>query len=113
VSVTLGDPLVATDDPRSGHEPTWHQTVFTSMRLRIWIPDPAGAYPVEWSGGALFYMVRGDSTQIPQERLAAGEHPSPAVWYLERCEDQPVTAGDPQSETLVQFKRRVLELLGG
>ena len=40
------------------------------------------------TGVSRFYVVRGDSVQIPADMVARGFAPDPNRWYIERWEDE-------------------------
>jgi hypothetical protein len=84
-SITLifdGDPQVEADG-RDGMNPKWHQQVFLpSLTLTINKTDGSAT---RVTGGALFYVTRGDSAVIPPE---LGLGPDSTRWYINRWEDQ-------------------------
>ena len=77
--------LIAFPDSRPGKTPKWHQTVRTSVNLKVDI-DEGNA--LEVTGFALFYLVRGDSAAIPAELKARGFKPDSLRWWIERWEDE-------------------------
>ncbi len=76
--------LIAHDDFRPGKSPRWHQQIqISNLTLTITKSDGSA---VRVTGGALFYMVRGDSAVLPLDLQAFG--PDSTRWYFERWEDQ-------------------------
>lgn len=45
------------------------------------------------TGAARFFLVRGDSAQIPADLLSRGALPDSTRWYLERHEDETAQTG--------------------
>ncbi len=96
-SITLiftGD-LKSERDFRDGkRDSTRHRTVqITNLTLTVTKSDGSG---LQVTGGALFYLVRGDSAVIPQELKDQGFVPDINRWYIERWEDQTSTGQAPQ-----------------
>jgi hypothetical protein len=87
-SITLifdGD-LVALPDYRDGKTAAVHQYIqISNLTLTVNRTD-GSAYRV--TGGAAFFLVRGDSAVIPQELKDRGFGPDKNRWYMERWEDQ-------------------------
>ena len=87
-SITLifdGD-LTAQNDFRDGKTARWHQQIqIANLTLTINRSDGSA---VRVTGGALFYLVRGDSAVIPQELVDRGFRADSTRWYIERWEDQ-------------------------
>ena len=77
--------LIAFPDTRPGKVAKWHQTVRTSVNLKVSI-DEGNAFEV--TGFALFYLVRGDSAAIPAELKSRGFKPDSLRWWIERWEDE-------------------------
>ena len=86
-SITLiFDGLRQDNDFRPGKDAQWHQQIQIS-NLTLTISKTDGS-AVRVTGGALFYMVRGDSAVIPAELVGRGFKPDASRWYIERWEDQ-------------------------
>ena len=106
-SITLvfaGD-LQAEPDYREGKTLPWHQTVHVPyLTLTIVWKDGSS---FQATGGALFYVVRGDSAAIPQELLERGFTPDPTRWYIERWEDQTAIRGTAMTPARTAPARRV------
>ncbi len=87
-SITLifdGD-ILPLPDYRPGKSPEVHQYVHIgNLTLTVNRTD-GSAYRV--TGGADFFLVRGDSAVIPQELKDRGFGPDKNRWYMERWEDQ-------------------------
>jgi hypothetical protein len=77
-------------------DPVHRQVQIANLTLTINRKD-GGGYRV--TGGALFYLVRGDSAAIPQELEDRGFKPVPTRWYVERWEDQTGYGAVPASAT--------------
>ena len=77
--------LIPFPDTRPGKVAKWHQTVRTSVNLKVDI-DEGNA--LEVTGFALFYLVRGDSAAIPPELVSRGFKPDSLRWWIERWEDE-------------------------
>jgi hypothetical protein len=87
--------LTARDDFRPGKTAKWHQQIqIANLTLTITKSDGSA---VRVTGGALFYMVRGDSAVIPQELIGRGFGPDSTRWYFERWEDQTNIGGGAAS----------------
>jgi hypothetical protein len=83
--------LTPQNDLRQGKTAKWHQQIqISNLTLTITKTDGSA---VRVTGGALFYMVRGDSAVIPPELIDIGFHPDSSRWYIERWEDQTNTGG--------------------
>jgi hypothetical protein len=82
ISLAFDRNFNVTADTRPGKNPIWHKNIRTQVVLNIRTSD-GGAIDV--TGFANFFLVRGDSAQIPAE-LPFG--PDPNRWYIERWEDQ-------------------------
>jgi len=79
--------LIPFPDTRAGKTAKWHQTVRTSVNLKVDI-DEGNA--LEVTGFALFYVVRGDSAAIPPELFSRGFRPDSLRWWIERWEDETI-----------------------
>jgi hypothetical protein len=97
--------LVAFNDTRAGKDPHWHKTIRTSVDLKV---DVEEGNTLEVSGHALFYLTRGDSALIPDDRKAIGFKPDSLRWWIDRWEDE--TIG---SAGLVATTRGARPALGG
>ena len=87
--------LTAQPDRREGKTAKWHQQIqIANLTLTITKTDGSA---VRVTGGALFYMVRGDSAVIPQELIGRGFGPDTSRWYIERWEDQTNVSGGAAS----------------
>lgn len=67
----------------------WHKKIRTTVNLRIGTDDGSS---IEILGHANFYMIRGDSADIPVEMKARGFGPDSTRWYIRRWDDD--TAGE-------------------
>jgi len=80
--------LFPRQDSRAGkQDQSHHQEIVTTVVLRI--ETPAESFQV--TGEGRFHLVRGDVAAIPAELAAQGVQPDPALWYIERWDDE--TAG--------------------
>ena len=85
------DPNLATfPDLRPGKTNKWHKTVRTRVDLKVEVGDGS---TLEVSGFATFFVIRGDSAQIPDELKARGFLPDTARWWIERWEDETLPPG--------------------
>jgi hypothetical protein len=83
ITLVFDGNLTAHDDFRQGKTARWHQQIqISNLTLTITKSDGSA---VRVTGGALFYMVRGDSALIPK---GLGFGPDSTRWYFERWEDQ-------------------------
>lgn len=83
ITLNFNSALSPQPDLRPGKTYPIHQQIdISSLTLIVNKPDGTG-YQV--SGGALFYLVRGDSAQIPAD---INLRPDPNRWYIERWEDE-------------------------
>jgi hypothetical protein len=83
ITLTFNSTLTPQPDLRPGKTYPVHQSInISSLTLIVQKPDGTG-YQV--SGGALFYLVRGDSALIPSD---INLRPDANRWYIERWEDQ-------------------------
>lgn len=84
--------LLPLSDPRPGHANRWHQAIRTHVVLDVVIDGGLGpAETKQVQGFALFYLVRGDSAQIPPALAAQGFKPDSTRWYIDRMEDETLT----------------------
>lgn len=89
--------LVARPDRRPGKTDPWHKEMLINVVLKVYTDDLVH----QVDGRALFFVVRGDSAQIPTDLRQRGFGPDSTRWYIERWEDQ-TDAGSlsaPQVET--------------
>ena len=86
ISLIFNGDLTAQPDFRPGKTYPWHQQVeVAGLTLTISWKDGSATRA---TGGALFYLVRGDSAVIPQDLLDQGFKPDRKRWYIQRWEDQ-------------------------
>jgi hypothetical protein len=86
ISLIFDGDLKAENDFRQGKAPRWHQQIqIANLTLTI---NKSDGSAVRVTGGALFYLVRGDSAVIPQELVERGFGADSTRWYIERWEDQ-------------------------
>jgi hypothetical protein len=83
IQLTYSNSVLAAD-PRPGRNPGWHKRIQTILSLVVTRPDRQ----VNINGPASFYLVRGDSAQVPP-----GAARDSTRWYIDRWEDD--TASDP------------------
>jgi hypothetical protein len=72
--------LIALPDSRPGKIDPWHKEIFTRVDLTIDTDVTTRSL-----GSARFFVVRGDSAQIPAD---LGLLPDPNRWYIERYEEE-------------------------
>ena len=86
--------LIALSDPRPGHANRWHHSIRTHVDLNVVIDHGDGSSETKQiQGFALFYLVRGDSAQIPPALTARGFKPDSTRWYIDRMEDETLPSG--------------------
>jgi hypothetical protein len=68
----------------------WHKNIRTTVNLRIGTEDGSS---IEILGHANFYMVRGDSADIPDELKQRGFGPDSTRWYIRRWDDETASEG--------------------
>ncbi len=68
----------------------WHKNIRTTVNLRIGTEDGSS---IEILGHANFYMVRGDSADIPEELKLLGFRPDSTRWYIRRWDDETASEG--------------------
>jgi len=86
ISLIFDGDLRAEPDYRDGKNARWHQQIqIATLTLTI---NKSDGSAVRVTGGALFYLVRGDSALIPQELIDRGFKSDSTRWYMERWEDQ-------------------------
>jgi hypothetical protein len=80
-SVTLDftQPPNDAPDPRPGMDPRWHRIITEEVNLRVFLPNRA----YEVRGAEYFFVVRGDSAQIPVDLIADGVKADSTRWWLE------------------------------
>jgi hypothetical protein len=89
ISIVLDAQPLDVPDPRPGKAPRWHRMIDIGSVAGIRLPS--GYLRVE--DRSRFYVVRGDSAQIPLALQARGVKPDSTWWWLERWEDLGVPAG--------------------
>jgi len=87
ISLQLDPVLTDAADSRVGKDPKWHREVGTQVTLRI----DTGEQVYDVLGRTRFYVIRGDSAQIPEE-LQNRFKPDSTRWWIEAWEDD--TEGD-------------------
>jgi len=86
ISLIFDGDLQDQPDFRPGKTDTVHRQIqIANLTLTITKSDGSA---VRVTGGALFYLVRGDSAVIPQELKDRGFTSDNTRWYIERWEDQ-------------------------
>jgi len=91
LQLTFDRNVVPFDDTRPGKNAKWHKTVRTAVSLLV--VDSTTQQRSETTGHALFFLVRGDSTQIPPDEVAHGARPDSTRWWIERWEDESIGGG--------------------
>ena len=84
IELAFNSKLVAEPDPRPGRNPRWHKNIQTALNLVVTDPNKQ----TNVTGLANFYLVRGDSAQVP-----SGTARDSTRWYIDRWEDD--TASNP------------------
>jgi len=78
-------------DPDSRKNPKWHRLLTLQVLLRVNIPH--GTWEVR--GPVYFYVVRGDSAQIPPDLVVQGVHADSTQWWLEKWVDGTLQGSPP------------------
>jgi hypothetical protein len=85
----------------------WHKNIRTTVNLRIGTEDGAS---FEILGHANFFVVRGDSANIPEELKLLGSKPDSTRWYIRRWDDETGSSGglsgDLRSRAVTAIARR-------
>ena len=89
VTITFDPNLRADPDDRPGKDPGWHKRIETTVALSVRFPT----ITQEVSGNALFYVVRGDSAEIPEELQLQGYGRDPQRWYIDLWVDHTISSG--------------------
>ena len=93
IVLTLDRSIFPEPDSRPGKDFPWHQEVKENYVLAVDTIDQS----FRLVGSARFFIVRGDSAQIPPDLAARGFRPDPNRWWIERWEDESAgTSGSPQ-----------------
>ena len=103
IMITFTDTTTDSPDPRPGMNPNWHRLITVWANVRIYFDE--GGFEI--TGPCQFYVVRGDSAEIPADLIAKGVKPDPARWWLERWTDgtlhvysaEPAKSGSPPVRT--------------
>lgn len=80
----VNQPLIPIPDTRPDRPDPWYKLVQTRVRLTVELAEPT---PIQIDGDVNFFLVRGDSAQIPLE-LQPRLKPDPGRWYIQRWEDK-------------------------
>ena len=98
VVMTLASaPLVPLPDPRPGRDMPSHVLI----RSNLLISADNGAQSFRITGAGSFFLVRGDSAQIPPELLARGFVADKTRWWVQRWEDETIeNPGAAQSASM-------------
>jgi len=105
ISLVFTGDLRAEPDFRPGKAYPWHQQVHVPYLTLTIVWKDGSSFQV--TGGALFYVVRGDSATIPQELLERGFTHDPTRWYIERWEDQTSIRAAPMTPARTASARLV------
>lgn len=84
ITLDYATDIVPRDDSRPGKDATWHKEILVRVILRVETDDLTH----QVDGKALFFVVRGDSAQIPEDLQLRGFGRDANRWYIERWEDQ-------------------------
>ena len=84
IELSLARTFYVYPDTRRGKNGKWHKYTRTTVLLQI---RTAAGDPIDIQGAATFYLVRGDSAQIPEDLKLLGFEPDSNRWYIERWED--------------------------
>ncbi len=87
IDLEFNNSLRPTPDQRQGKIAPWHQQINTGVVLKAELQDQI--WDVE--GNVVFYVVRGDSADIPDDLKKRGFGPDPSRWYIEQWEDKTAT----------------------
>jgi len=85
ITLALDKNFTVLNDPRPGkNNPLQRKSITTQVNLTITTTDGASTNVF---GSVTFYLVRGDSANIPQELVDLGFGPDPNRWYIEQWLD--------------------------
>ena len=90
ITINYDPNLITFADVRPGKTNKWHRTIRTSVDLQV---DAGERGTLEVKGNALFFMIRGDSANIPPELVARGFKRDSTRWWIERWEDETLSEG--------------------
>jgi hypothetical protein len=76
-------PLTALPDPRPGKTAEFHRVIRVMYDLMVVTPRTF-YHP---GGSMTFFLVRGDSAQVPDDLRARGWTPDPSRWWIERWDE--------------------------
>ena len=104
IAIDFTSPPTDSADPRPGMNPRWHRLVTMAASIRFYFAD--GGFEI--TGPSQFFVVRGDSAEIPADMIAAGVKPDTTRWWLERWTDEtfhaysavPARSGSPSARAL-------------
>lgn len=82
ITLTIERPLIELPDPRPGKTWPWHKSISTDVLLRI----DTGEQEFVVDGRARFFLVRGDSADIPTTLTRFSRDST--RWWIERWEDE-------------------------
>jgi hypothetical protein len=89
VATSITFPLSGTpvDEPdlRPGKNPTFHRKITALFVLTVQKADLTSEQIV---GGGTFFMVRGDSADVPSDLIAAGVQANSSRWFMEHWVDE-------------------------
>jgi uncharacterized protein YjdB len=88
VTLTFTDGPTVQPNP-AGFPSPWHQLLAAQWTLDITCTDGS---TLHGAGNSKWFVVRGDSAQIPQELKDRGFTQDPGRWYIERWLEEPTTA---------------------
>ena len=89
IVLTFDRTFIPEPDSRPGKAYPWHVEVKRNVVLSVDTGDRA----FRITGGARFFLVRGDSAAIPPDLAARGFHADPNRWWIERWEDETLDTG--------------------
>jgi hypothetical protein len=103
VVFALDRDFLVQSDPRPGKDPRWHKYVRSSLDLQVLTPN--GIKHITGFSG--FYLARGDSASVPP----CGGPADSLHWYVDRWEDDTVSAGGSQANPSKAFTLGALKAL--
>jgi hypothetical protein len=95
IQVDFDRTMIPLNDDRPGKSPKWHKSIRTGVDLKVAIDRGSGPEVWEVHGYAKFYVVRGDSAEIPADLAARGFGSDTTRWWIDRWEDETLPVGAP------------------
>lgn len=106
LTATASASLIDQADPRPGKNPTWHRMVAPGVFAPNVTMTDSSAEQI--TGSAVFYLVRGDSANLPVDLAAAGVTATSSRWFIEGWSDK--TGGVSPQTAIRPARAQAVEL---